>query len=270
MPNGSSPMRVTTIGTGASAPDPRRVNAGHLVEAGSVTLLLDCGSGVVHRMATLGTDWQAITHLAITHFDADHTSDLATLFVAWRWGQLPARTAPVTVFGPLGTRALFERLAAALWDKLLAPGYPVVIHELAAGAQLEFEGVTLACRKVPHTDESVAYSVTFGGARVVYTGDTSDDASLGEWARGADLLIAECSLPAAMAVPAHLTPEQVGALAAIARPKLLALTHFYPPVEGVDVRAIIAERFAGPVVLAHDGWSTLLHALPLDPRVEHA
>ena len=28
-----------------------------------------------------------------------------------------------------------------------------------------------------------------------------------------------------------------------------------PPVERVDVRAIIAARFGGPVVLAHDGWS---------------
>jgi ribonuclease BN (tRNA processing enzyme) len=59
-----------------------------------------------------------------------------------------------------------------------------------------------------------------------------------------------------MAVAGHLTPESDGELAAAARPALLALTHFYPPVERVDVRAIVGARFDGPVALAHDGWST--------------
>ena len=250
-------MRLTTIGTGAAAPDAARVNAGYLVEAGGVRLLLDCGSGVVHRMAGLGLDWPGITHLALTHFHADHTSDLATLFVAWRHGQLPPRSAPLVVVGPPGTRALLERHAAALWDKLLTPGFPVEVRELEPGGATALgDGVTLSSRKVPHTDESVAYSVERGGRRIVYTGDTAPDAALGPWAAGCDVLLAECSLPAEMAVAGHLTPESVGELAAAARPALLALTHFYPPVERVDVRAIVGARFDGPVVLAHDGWST--------------
>ena len=72
-------MRLTTLGTGAAAPDARRVNAGHLVEAGPVRLLLDCGSGVVHRMASVGADWSGVTHLALTHFDADHIGGAAVL-----------------------------------------------------------------------------------------------------------------------------------------------------------------------------------------------
>lgn len=261
-------MRLTTIGTGTAAPSAARVNAGHLVEAGSVRLLLDCGSGVVHRMAALGLDWGAITHVALTHFHADHVSDLATLAVAWRYGQLPPRAAPATIVGPPGTRALLERHAAALWDALLAPGFPLAVHELAPGARLALaDDVWLEARKVPHTEESVAYSVEHGGARLVYTGDTAPDATLGPWAAGCDLLLAECSLPAAFAVPGHLTPESVGELAAAASPRRLALTHFYPPVERVDIAAIVAERYAGPVVLAHDGWTTDIDAeAPLPER----
>ena len=255
-------MRLTTIGTGAAAPDPARVNAGHLVEAGDVRLLLDCGSGVVHRMAGLGLDWSSITHVALTHFDADHVSDLATLFVAWRWGQLPARSAPVTVLGPPGTASLLERLAAALWDKLLAPGYAVHVQEMSPGERVTLGEVTIESRKVPHTAESVAYSVEHAGRRVVYTGDTAADATFGAWAAGCDLLLAECSLPAAMAVPSHLTPEQVGALAGDASPALLVLTHFYPPVYRVDVPGIVARHFAGPVVLAHDGFQVDVGTLP--------
>ena len=125
------------MGTGTVPPSPTRVNPGHLVEAGPVRLLMDCGSGVVHRMATLGVDWAGVTHLALTHFDQDHTSDVAALFLAWRYGQLPPRAGPVTVLGPLGTRALLGRLAAALWDKLLAPGFPVEVVELPAGGDAE-------------------------------------------------------------------------------------------------------------------------------------
>jgi hypothetical protein len=33
------------------------------------------------------------------------------------------------------------------------------------------------------------------------------------------------------------------------------LTHFYPPVERVDIAAEVGERFGGTVELAHDGWS---------------
>jgi len=31
------------------------------------------------------------------------------------------------------------------------------------------------------------------------------------------------------------------------------LTHFYPPVERVDVRALVGAHYAGPVTLADDG-----------------
>src|SRR3712207_5728590 len=104
-------MRLTTIGTGTAAPSAQRVNAGHLVEAGSVRLLIDCVSGVVPRMAALGIDWMGITHVAITHFHPDHTVDLATLIQAWRYGALPGRSAPVDLYGPPGARGFFGHLA---------------------------------------------------------------------------------------------------------------------------------------------------------------
>jgi ribonuclease BN (tRNA processing enzyme) len=69
------------------------------------------------------------------------------------------------------------------------------------------------------------------------------------------VLLCECSLPAAMAVPAHLTPEQCAEIARLAAPGLLALTHLYPPVEELDLPAVIGARYDGPVVVAFDGWS---------------
>jgi len=247
-------MRLTTLGTGTIALSPERVCAGHLVEAGAVRLLLDCGSGVSHRLAEKGVAWREITHVAFTHFHLDHISDFATLVFAWKYGDLPGRSAPLMVIGPEGTAALLGRLADAFGDWLRAPGFEIAVIEIAAGATLDLgDGVLLAAMKVPHTAESVAYSISRGGRRIVYTGDTGYDPMFGEWARGADVLLCECSLPTEMAIAEHLTPEQCGALAAAALPKHLVLTHFYPPVERTDVRAAVAAHYAGPVSLASDG-----------------
>ena len=248
-------MRLTTIGTGTAAPHPTRVSAAHLVEAGDVRLLLDCGSGAVHRMAQLGVAWPSITHVALTHFHADHIADLPLLIMGWRWGQLPARTAPLTLFGPPGTTALIDRMAAVYGAWMRDAGFPLRIEELTPDGAADLGAVRLRTFPVPHTTESVAYSVDGPRHRLVYTGDTGVCEALGVWAHECDLLLAECSLPDAMAIPGHLTPRQVGALAARAAARRLVLTHFYPPVEAVDIHAEVAELYPGPTVVSTDGWS---------------
>ena len=248
-------MRLTTIGTGTAAPHPTRVAAAHLVETGDVRLLLDCGSGAVHRMAALGIAWSTITHVAITHFHADHISDLPMLLMGWQWGQLPARSEPATLIVPTGPIALLERMAAVYGAWMLAPSFPLTIVEIAPGIPISLsESVSLRAQPVPHTLESIAYSLRDGKTQLVYTGDTGEDEALALWATGCDLLLAECSLPDAMALREHLTPRQAGALASRAQAKRLVLTHFYPPVEMIDIIAEVAERYAGPTVLATDGW----------------
>jgi ribonuclease BN (tRNA processing enzyme) len=250
-------MRLTTVGTGTIALSPSRACAGYLVESGNVRLLLDCGSGVARRLAELALPWAGITHVALTHFHVDHHGDLPTLIFACRYGILPPRSAPLTVIGPAGTADLLARLAAAYGSWVLAPGFPVTVTEIAPGTPLPLDGaIVLEAFKVPHTGESVAYSVTAGARRLVYTGDTGYDPALAAWARGCDVLLCECSLPEAMAIPEHLTPEQCGALAELAAPRRLVLTHLYPPVEDVNIPAAVAARYPGPLTVARDGWQT--------------
>ena len=252
-------MRLTTVGTGTASPSPARVNAGHLVEAGDVRLLMDCGSGVVHRLAAIGANWQGITHVALTHFHPDHTLDLTTLWYAWKYGTLPPRSAPLELIGPPGTAALVAAFAALYGGAVSAPSWPLIVRELPFGAGLDLgSGVRLDTLKVPHCEESVAYSISRGARRIVFTGDTGESDSLGDWAKGCDVLLAECSLPDAMAIPQHLTPARGAALAGRAAPGQLALTHFYTVVEKEDIAGAIAERYGGPVTLTWDGWFTEL------------
>jgi len=247
--------RFTTLGTGTVALSGARGCAGYLYEADGVRLLIDCGSGVTRRLAELGIPWPSITHVALTHFHIDHHGDLPTLVFAWKYGILPSRTEPVEILGPAGTRDLLGRLAAAYGEWLLAPGFPLSVREIAPGEAVDLsERVRLSAQKVPHTAESVAYSIDRAGRRIVYTGDTGPDDVLADWAHGCDVMVCECSLPATMAIREHLTPEQCGTLAGRAQPRHLVLTHFYPPVEQVDIEAAVAASFAGRVTLARDGW----------------
>ncbi len=190
---------------------------------------------------------------ALTHFHIDHHQDLPSIIFAWKYGQLPPRSEPVDVIGPVGTQSLLERLAAAYGDWVLNPGFPVRVTELAPGASVDLGGARLDCLKVPHTPESMAYSITEGARRLVYSGDTGFDAAFAQWAHGCDVLVLECSLPQSMAIVEHLTPEQCGELARLAQPRQLVLTHLYPPVESVDIAALVAATYGGSQILAHDG-----------------
>jgi ribonuclease BN (tRNA processing enzyme) len=149
-------LRLTTIGTGTVALSPRRACAGTYIESGDLRLLIDCGSGVLRRIAELGMPWQSITHVALTHFHIDHHGDLPTLVFAWRYGMLPRRSEPLEIIGPPGTVALLDRLTAAYGEWVTAPGFPLAVRELPQGDTTGIAGVTLASCAVPHTPESVA------------------------------------------------------------------------------------------------------------------
>jgi ribonuclease BN (tRNA processing enzyme) len=252
---------VTVLGSGTVAPSARRVAPAHWVEAADLRLLLDCGAGSLHRAASLALPWHAVTHVALTHFHADHWGELPHLLFALRWGVEPARTAPLVVLGPAGLRERLGHLAAAFGPWVLDPGYPLEVVELEAGGSRPLDAdVTLEWTRTPHTDESLALAVRAAGRRLVYTGDTGPSAELARWAGGCDLLLAECSLPEERALAIHLTPSQAGELARDAQAGALVLTHFYPPTDAVHPARRAERIYAGPVAAARDGDRFVIEA----------
>jgi ribonuclease BN (tRNA processing enzyme) len=248
-------VRVTVVGSGTLLPDAERRSAAHHLQATRASVLLDCGSGALHGLAACGIDWRGLTHVAITHYHADHVGDLAPLLFALRNGLRGERTEPLVLLGPPGFGAFVERLAAAMGTYVMEPGFPLDVVEIQPGVGYADPARNLridAC-PTPHTDASMAYRVQVDGEVVGYTGDTGPSDEVAAFLEGCGLLIAECAWPDPCEGEGHLSPERVAALAARARPGLLALTHVYPPMTAAEAAAQVAARHPGSVVAADDG-----------------
>jgi ribonuclease BN (tRNA processing enzyme) len=257
-------MPLIAIGTSTVVPAADRVCACLYVEHSGVRLLLDCGPGAAHHLARFGVPWPTLTHVALTHFHTDHVGGLPALFFALRHALEAPRTAPLGVIGPRGTRRLFQRLADALGEYLVEPGFPLRFVELDAGDEGGAGdvacdlpgGLRLRARATRHTEASLAYRLddAAGAGLLGYTGDTGPDPSLGDFMAGVHTLVAECSLPDDRAMDTHLTPSSLAAIARRAAPRRLIATHIYPALLQQDVaRLIRAAGWDGEVVVAEDG-----------------
>ena len=90
-------------------------------------------------------------------------------------------------------------------------------------------GLTVTPVAVEHTDPTFALIAEADGARLVYTSDTRPCGAVRRAAVGADLLLAEATLPEPYAGAApHMTASQAGELARDAGARALVLTHVWP------------------------------------------
>jgi ribonuclease BN (tRNA processing enzyme) len=104
-----------------------------------------------------------------------------------------------------------------------------------------------------HTDSSLGYRLeTQEGKSLVYSGDTDYCENIVSLAKGAHVLILECSFPNEMKVDGHLTPSLAGRIAREAGCRKLVLTHLYPPCNGKPVIEQARREFSGHVVVAED------------------
>jgi ribonuclease BN (tRNA processing enzyme) len=238
-----------------ATPDAERVTSAYLVETNGLTMLLDCGIGVVHRMATLGISWKSITHLCITHFHNDHIGDVAALFFAWRWGMMPPRSEPLTVIGPYGTKHKLKQLAHAFGDHLDKPTFELTVEEMAPGEKrLLGDVVHFSVAKTPHTPESICFRIDTADASFGYTGDTTDSVDVGAFFAGVETLVMECATPDDQPNPVHLTPSSAARMANIAQPRRLILTHAYPQLDRHSLADVMRDvGWAGETIIARDG-----------------
>lgn len=280
-------MKLTLLGTGTPIPDPARRGPSQVVEVGDSLLLVDCGSGVVHRLIEAGYRREvrgpvrpAIAGIALTHLHSDHVIGLPDLlWTAWimRWWD-----APPPVVGPPGTARLVAGLLEAFaydvqvrmtGERLHRAWLEPPVVECAEGWYMEGDGWRLSAFRVDHApvDQAFGFRIDADAGSIVISGDTRPSENLIRHAQGADLLVHEVyHKDAALALSRTLTDpdaiarrrtilsyhtpsDAVGTVAAQAEVGRLVLTHLL--LYGADpasLRAEVERHFPRPVIVGAD------------------
>ena len=249
-------MKLTVLGSGTALPHPRRASSAHWLDAPGGSLLLDISGPALHRMAEEGCDWASLDAVWVSHFHLDHCGGLAPFLFGTKYApQTRERRKPLTVFGPRGTEKLLRRFDEAGDYKLFKQPFPLEVREVAPRDAFEvFDGLRAETFSTPHTAESLAVRLAeSGGASLVYTSDTGYTDSLASFARGADLLLMECSFFRSKPVQTHLELEDAMKLARLSGARRVVLSHLYPEWDGVDIAAEARELWEGETVEARDG-----------------
>jgi len=247
-------MRLTVLGKSPSWEDAGGACSSYLIQAGSTTVLVDCGSGALGKLRAR-IDYRDLDAIVISHLHADHLLDLVPLACALTYG--PASTdgsAPPRLVVPAGGREFMRRLGAAIDDEsLIVDAYP--IEEYEPRSETAIGELTVASHPVPHIGPTHAIELTApSGARIVFGSDGRYSEELIEAARGAELLIAEATLPDPdPGQDVHMSAEETGRLAGEAGVGRLVLTHISDELDLERARSAAAEAFGGPVDLATEG-----------------
>jgi ribonuclease Z len=267
-------VEVTLLGTGSPLPSPDRAGPATLVGAGDATVLVDCGRGVVMRLAAAGVLPVGLTAVLLTHLHSDHITDLNDV-VTTQWVMAPAPV-PLRIVGPPGTRAVVDGLLAMLTPDQgyridhhddLTEGPLVEVTEVGPGDVVALGGATATVHPTDHRPvaPTVGYRIEHEGTVAAIAGDTVPCEGLDALCAGADLYVQTVireDLVRAIPSPRlqdildyHSTVEQAAQTATRAGVRTLVLTHYVPPMTPGDEdawRALAAAYFDGEIVLGDD------------------
>ena len=275
--------RIVLLGTkgGPRVGEAGRSNPATLLVINDVPYLIDCGYGVTKQLITAGIALDRLRYIFITHHHSDHNLEFGPLiYNTWITG-LPAQ---IDAYGPPGLTKMAEQFfdyqkfdidVRIVDEGRTDPRKLVTTHEISKpGVVLTNNDVKVSMCVVRHPPikDSYAYRFDAKDRSVVISGDTAYAPELGEFAKGADVLVHEVMyLPGIEALlkrlpnakrlrehlmAAHTLPEDVGKIAAQAGVKTLVLTHFVPgddaSITDEQWSADVRKHFKGQIVVGKD------------------
>ena len=206
-------MKLRVLGCHGPYPCAGGATSGYLMEHGGKTLLMDCGAGVLGRLMAL-EDPASLEAVLLSHLHFDHASDMLVLrYYLERMG----KTLPVYVPG---------EDQGPIRPLMTSPAFDVRPYPEA----LRLMDLTVTSLPVNHSVPCRALRFTDGEKTLVFTGDTALCPPLADFAREADVLLADSAfLDGEWSEKApHLSARLCGELAAQAGAKRLYLTHLAP------------------------------------------
>ena len=292
----SATQIITLGTRGGPLPSKDRAQSSNLLVVNGTLYLIDAGDGVTRRIVQAGHDFRKVGKIFITHPHSDHTAGLATLLVsAWEYqrrepidiygggvealvkGAIDYLTANAEIRWAEGKKAPMADLFHG--------------HDVGPGLVYQDDNLKVIAAENTHFNfpqgsppygkyKSYSYRFETPSRVVVFTGDTGPSDAVTELAKGADVLVTEVTTADDVIelfkrtgawqakTPAeqegfvrhmneeHVTPEEVGKMAAKAGVKTIVMTHLSPTVDPEDTyqRHVDGAKkfFSGPILLAKD------------------
>lgn len=174
----------------------------------------------------LGIDPNAIDAVVLSHHHGDHLLGLPFLLLHWKY---LGRTTPVTVIGPPETEDVVREISRRTYPTLFEGGAEVRWVTATPGTPLEAAGLVVEAVEVRHDPKLTAnfgYHATIAGRRLGYTGDSALCDGVLDLARGAEVLVSECTSRAdVFDNHMNLVDDMPRLRAALAGEASLVLTH---------------------------------------------
>lgn len=287
---------ITLGTAGGPMPKPHRMPPAHAVSYDGGTILVDCGEGAFQQLGRAGYDLRQVRDLFITHHHFDHIGSLFACLglnmMTHRNQQMNIYGPPGTseILEHLITACdIPQSIGFGIPGQILPhPRDFIVSRDIRPGDVVEIDSVSVSCCENTHyrsedqfgQDGPVSLSYRFDTAdrSMVFTGDTGPCRALEDLAMGADLLVGELIDPDIVIKRIidknpemskqslqkmrqhlsehHLTPEELGGLAANAGVNQLVAVHipFVTKSAEEDAKYVsrISAKFGGSVTISVD------------------
>ena len=249
---------LITLGTaGGPVPRPDRAQPSNLLIVNGTLYLVDAGGSVTGRVVQSGNNFRKVSKIFITHAHSDHTSGLATLLVS-QWEQ---QAEPADIYGS-GVAALVKGAidyltpnAEIRWaeGKKRPMTETFRAHDVEPGVVYQDANVKVTAVENTHFHfppgtppygkyKSYSYRFETPDRVVFFTGDTGPSDEQAGFLRHMH--------------EEHVTPEDIGKMAAKAGVKAVVMTHLGPSINpDEEYQRYVDEAkkyYSGPITLAKD------------------
>ena len=276
--------KLYMLGTGTPTPTPERFGTSFVLQLGDEYIMIDCGHATTYKLVRAGLKPTQIDHLFFTHHHSDHNADYPG-FLMCRFDQSTGNETVLHVRGPAPTALMTERLygqrgvfnddwRARTGDPVsqavhknrggtLPRPIPVIkVEDIVAGPVIETDAWALTAIEVHHTQpflQSLAYRFDTPHGSICFAGDTDSVQIIAGFAKGCDVLVANCwDLQSTMDQNGEWKGQtgtrDTGNMAAGAGVKTVVMTHTGPALAAAKDQGIaeVAALFDGKIIFAEE------------------
>lgn len=238
-------MKVTVIGCWGGFPAPGGASSSYIIEKDGFVLAIDMGSGALSQLQSV-VAIDELDAVIVSHYHQDHIADIGVLQYAWLIDMyVNGGKNILPIYGHDEDQEAF--------DALTTERTKGVAYDPNETIRIGPFGINFLRTK--HPVACFGMRITDGVDTIVYTADSAYVDDWASFAKGANVLIADCNLYANQdgSVAGHMTSKECGMVAHDAQVGELILSHLPQNGDLNDLITEAATQFKGPIQLATKG-----------------